>query len=113
MVNFEHVIAGWTFVQQKLGEDWFEAKVLPSQPKMSGVNKDWVNVQMEGNSKPSGVDWTKMSFWEEVESRGAAVYLSCKEELLQETLDAKEKELSKLKKNDVFEVVLSASQQAI
>lgn len=29
-----------TYVPYKLGEDWFQAKVLSSQPKRAGVNKD-------------------------------------------------------------------------
>ena len=41
------------------------------------------------------------------------MYLSCSDELLQEVIDAKEKEFNSLKPNDVFEEVESSGQKAI
>ena len=64
---------------------------------------------MEGNKKSIIVDWTKVSSSEEVESRETTLYLNCTEDLLQEVVDTKEKEPRKLKENDEFEVLQSAS----
>ena len=42
-------------------------KVLSQQPKRTGTNKHYVNVQVDGAEEPSSVKWTDVTAWENVE----------------------------------------------
>ena len=90
-----------------------KAKVLSSQPKRSGVNKSWVNILIEGQEKPSSVNWDKVTKWKEIESKENVVYLSTAAEMEQAIVDAKEREIQKLKENDTFEEVKYCGQSVV
>ena len=90
-----------------------QARVLSKQPKRTGVNKNSVNVIIDGDQKPSSINLDQVTEWEEIESEENVVYLSTTAEFDQDVVDAKEKELQKLKGNNVFEEVKFSGQSVI
>ena len=91
----------------------YSARVLSKQPKRSGKNGNWINVQVDGNEKPSSVNWDEVSSWETTEDKEKVVLLAAEEEMAQEVVDAKERELRNLIENDVFETVEYKNQPLI
>ena len=85
--------------------EWTKACVLSKQPKRTGKNKDWFNILQEGDEKPSSVDWKRVSYWEKVVCPESVLLVTDQEQMSQEIVDAKEKELKNMIENDVFERV--------
>ena len=85
--------------------EWTKARVLSKQPKRTGKNKDWFNILQEGDEKPSSVDWKQVSYWEKVVCPESVLLVTDQEQMSQEIVDAKEKELKNMIENDVFERV--------
>ena len=90
-----------------------KSHVLSRQPKKDGKNKDWINVQVIGEEKPSSVNWNDVLWWREVENTEEVLVLSDTQECKQDIIDAKEEELKNLIDNDVFEWVEDEGQKAI
>ena len=91
---------------QLIGQsEWTKARVLSKQPKRTGKNKDWFNILQEGDEKPSSVDWKQVSYWEKVVCPESVLLVTDQEQMSQEIVNAKEKELKNMIENDVFERV--------
>ena len=88
-------------------------KVLSQQPKRTGTNKHYVNVQVDGAEEPSSVKWTDVMAWETVEEPEHVVLFSATEEMRQAVIDAQEREMNNLRENDVFEWVEDCGQKTI
>ena len=82
--------------------EWMKARVLSKQPKRTGKNKDWLNILLEGDEKPSSVDWKQVSYWKKVVCPESVLLVTDQEQMSQEIVDAKEKELKNMIENDVF-----------
>lgn len=95
--------------------DTLTAKILSrsDQPKKTGKNKDYVNVHVDGADKPSSVKWTDVTSWENIEEPEHVVLFTATEEARQDVLDAKEREISSLVDNDVFEWAEDQGQKVI
>ena len=87
-----------------------KAFVLSKQPKRGGKNSDWLNVHVDGMEKPSSLNWKHVAEWKMLPAPEKVVLLSASEELSQEVLDAKAKELKNLVDHDVFEAVPDVGQ---
>ena len=91
---------------QLIGQsEWTKARVSSKQPKRTGKNKDWFNILQEGDEKPSSVDWKQVSYWEKVVCPESVLLVTDQEQMSQEIVNAKEKELKNMIENDVFERV--------
>ena len=105
-----------TTVQYSL-EDGTTAKahVLSAQPKQTQKAKwkDWVNVQVVGQEEPIAVDWRKVIWWREVCNTEQVLTLTSIEECQSDIIEAKEREISNLVENDVFECVEDQGQKAV
>ena len=93
--------------------EWCKVKILSYQPKKSSVHKDWVNVQVLSEKEPKSLYWNDVESWISLDGYDALVLLSSKQEMSQEVIYAKFKELDNLKKNDVFEEVEFKGQQTV
>ena len=102
----------WMMFENEKGE-WKKAAVLSLQPKRTGTNKNWVNVDIDGEEEARSVDWDKIRRWKVIPSPENAVMMSAHDQLSQEVIDAKEKELNNLKQNNVFECVPFTNQVTI
>ena len=103
-----------TRVEYDVGNNSVQAKVLSVQPKRSGTNGNWVNVHVDGDEKPSSVNWDKVLRWKEIEEAGEEVlFLNRDDELSQEIVDAKAKEVVNLIDNSVFEEVKDVGQSCV
>ena len=104
-----------TVIQYALEDNHInKAAVLSYQPKRGGVNGDWVNVRLLGQNEPSSVDWTDVLWWRQIENTVEQVLVLNKIDLSnQDVIDAKEKEVSNLKENDVFDVVEFGGQDTV
>ena len=90
-----------------------KSRVLSTQPKRTGVNKQWVNVQVIGMDEPCSIKWDDILWWRMVKNTEKVLTLSAITECNQDIVDAKEKELQNLIENDVFEWVVDEGQKAI
>ena len=95
------------------GKQWRQAKILSRQPKRKGRNSDWVNVQIEGEHTPCSVNWKEVGEWQPIENTENMIFLSELDEMNQQTVDAKEKELQNMIDNDVFETVAYHGQPTV
>ena len=103
-----------TQVEFNLDGKPFQAKVLSVQPKRGGKNGNWVNVHINGNDDPSSVNWDDVEEWREVDDVDEEIVLLTRsEELSQEVVDAKEKEILNLIENDVFDEVNDVGQSCV
>ena len=50
-----------THIKYNLGDESFKGRVLSSQPKRTGTNKNWVNIHVYGEDHPSSIDWMKVT----------------------------------------------------
>ena len=82
-----------------------KARVLSKQPKQTEKNKDWFNILQEGDKKPSSMNWKQVSYWEKVVCPESVPLVTDQEQMSQEIVGAKKKELKILIENDVFERV--------
>ena len=103
-----------SFVRFKMKDkiDWQQAKVLSYQPKQTGKYKQWINVQVENETEPKCVNWDEVEAWTGVEVE-SVVYLSAAQNKSQEVVDAKEKELENMKRNNVFEEIPFTNQKPV
>ena len=103
-----------SYVKYKIhdSEDWKRAKILSLQPKKGGRYKNYVNLENEGED-PKGVVWSEVKEWCEIQSPENVVLLSKHEELSQEVVDAKHKEVENLKLNNVYKEVPYTGQKTI
>ena len=92
--------------------EWQKAKVLSCQPKRTGTYKDWINIEKDFHG-PESVNWKDVEEWMEVPEPEKVLFLTKTEEFDQAVVDAKEKELRSLIKNDVFEEVDFDAQKTI
>ena len=70
------------YVRCTLGSgESMSVKVLSKQPKRTGSNKEYVNVQVDGAEEPSSVKWTDVTAWERVEEPDHVVLFSATEEM--------------------------------
>ena len=73
-----------------------------------------LNVHVDGDEKPSSVNWDKVLRWKEIEEAGEEVlFLNRDDELSQEIVDAKAKEVVNLIDNSVFEEVKDVGQSCV
>ena len=75
------------------------------QPKRKGKDGDWLNVHVQGEHDPISVCWKDVVSWNEIPEYEETLLLTSVDEMNQEILDAKAKELRNLKHNNVFEEV--------
>ena len=87
--------------------------VLSTQPKRSGINGHWVNVHLEEDEKPIAVNWRDISSWKVIPAAENVVYFSKVDELSQEVVDAKDREIQQLIANNVIEIVANENQRTI
>ena len=90
-----------------------KATVLSKQPKRIGKWGDWLNVQLDGNSEPSSINWKNVTDWKQLPAPEKVVLLSSVEKMSQGVIDAKFKEISNLVENNVFDVVPDTGQRRI
>ena len=90
-----------------------KATILSKQPKRGGSNSDWLNVHVDGQDKPSSVNWKHVLQWKMLPAPEKVVLLTASDELTQEVLDAKAKELKNLVDNDVYEAVPDRGQRRV
>ena len=104
-----------TYVRYKLEseDDWSKAKVLSIQPKQTGNYRNWLNVHVDGQNEPSSVNWDHVSTWSELPFPEQVLVLTKTQEVSQEVVDAKNKELQKMITNDVFESVPFSNQPTV
>ena len=102
------------YVKYKLKntDEWIYAKVL-SKMKKSGKYESWVNVWNDGADDASGVDWNDVEEWQDLPYPEQVMFLTKEEELSQEVVDAKERELRKLVENNVYTTVPYTGQKLI
>ena len=72
-----------------------------------------MNVQIEGESHPSSVNWDKVVHWKEIQEVYQVIVLNETEELDPQVIEAKEEEIKKLMKNDTFKIVPYNKQSVI
>ena len=102
-----------SYVQYKIRGSWHQARVLSRQPKRTRNYRSWVNVLVWGDSELSSVNWYQVCMWSEANCPESVVYLFVTEELSQEVVDTKERELNRLMENRVFEQVPSEGQSTV
>ena len=83
----------------------YTARILSTQPKRSGKYGNWLNVQINGKENPSSVNWEEVKEWKQMPYEEKVIFLAEEEEMSQEVVNAKEREIQNLRDNDVFEVV--------
>ena len=82
-------------------EQYKKAKVLSRQPKRGGKNMNWLNIIVDGEEKPSSVNWNHVTDWEELCEPEEVILFTDVEEMRQEVVDAKEKEIRNVVDTDV------------
>ena len=102
-----------SYIKFKLGENWSRGRVMSIQPRRTGVNKDWVNMIIEGENSARGVNWNKVTKWEIIPFPETTLYLCSIMESSQDVVNAKEKELQNMIDHDVFEEVENIGQKTI
>jgi hypothetical protein len=103
-----------TEVQYEADGKLVRAKVLSVQPKRKGKNGNRVNIHVNGAERPGSINWDDVTEWREVKKTEEQVmFLTGDDELRQEVVDAKEKEVVNLIENDVFEEVKDIGQSCV
>ena len=103
-----------TEVQYEADGKLVRAKVLSVQPKRKGKNGNRVNIHVNGAERPCSINWDDVTEWREVKKTEEQVmFLTGDDELRQEVVDAKEKEVVNLIENDVFEEVKDIGQSCV
>ena len=87
--------------------------VLSQQPKRIGKWGDWLNVQVDGDEKPSSLNLKNVVTWKKLPTPEKVVLLSSAENMSQEVLNAKFKEIGNLMENNVFDVVPDVQDSAV
>ena len=83
-----------TEVEYKADGKLVRAKVLSVQPKRKGKNGNRVNIHVNGAERPCSINWDDVTEWREVkETEEQVMFLTGDDELRQEVVDAKEKEV--------------------
>ena len=95
------------------GSDWIEAAVLAQQPKRSGTQKDWVDIDIVGETQPCSMNWCNVEQWKYMPSPETVVLLTLKDEMKQDVIEAKSKELERLEQYGTFEVVPFRGQETV
>ena len=90
-----------------------ESACIVKAAQTNRKNKDWFNILQEGDEKPSSVDWKQVSYWEKVVCPESVLLVTDQEQMSQEIVDAKEKELKNMIENDVFQRVLFYGQATV
>ena len=85
-------------------QHWIKGRVLKHQPKRTGQYKDWVNVHLEGELSES-LNWENVEKWIVLDESEHVALLSRAQEFSEPVVEAKQKELNSLIKNDVFDEV--------
>ena len=80
--------------------------------KKSGKHESWVNVKNDGED-PCCIDWNDVEEWQDLPYPEQVMLLTKEEELSQEVVDAKERELRKLEENNVYITVPYTGQKLI
>ena len=100
--------------KEKEGGNWRTAMVISKGGKVTGKNKNYVNIQVEGEELPKGVHWDKyVDVWKESEALENVVFFTKTEELSEKVIEAKEVELENWKSNKVYERVKDVGQKRI
>ena len=86
-----------------------QAKVLSEQPKSTG---NWLNIEIVGKEKSNSANWDEVLWWRKMESKQILMLSALKENSL-EVLDAKKRELNRLKENNVFNWVEDHGQDSV
>ena len=89
------------------------AKILSKQPKKSSKYGNWMNILPDGTEIPSSVNWDEIKEWKQLPDQEKVVLLTATEEMSQEVIDAKDREIQNLRDNDVFEIVEHQKQPLI
>ena len=89
-----------------------KARVLSQQPECTSKYGNWLNVQLDGQKKPSSINWDVVTAWQELPEPEQVIFLTASEEMSQGAVDAKEREIGNLE-NGVFEVVEQRNQRLI
>ena len=89
------------------------AMVLSQQPKRGSRYEQWINVQVDGENGPSSVNWNDVESWRQIPEQEHAVFLTATEEMNQEVVDAKDREIKNLIENNVYDVVEDLDQPRI
>ena len=100
-------------VKYRLGpeDEWREVKVMSFQPKQTGTYQNWINVQ--NPREQYCVNWNDVSSWMKVPDHGQVMLVTKANELSQEVIDAKQKEIQNMKDNDVYEEVPYTGQRTV
>ena len=94
--------------------DWQTAQVLSKGGKVTGRNKYYYNIQVQGEELPKGVHWDKhVDVWKLAESVENIVLFSKCGELKEPVIAAKELELDNWKSNSVYERVRDVGQPSV
>ena len=102
------------YVSYKLNDGQrYTARILSKQPKRRGKHGDWINVKVDGEECPSSVNWDEVKDWEQLQDQEKIIFFAAEEEMGQEVVDAKEREIQNLRDNDVYEVVEFKNQSLI
>ena len=98
-----------TYIQYQEDDEWKEALVLSKQPKRQGKHNEWLNIHVTGEDLPRSIAWKEVIAWKPIaKSNEAVMILNSDEELAQEVIDAKLKEVENLQNHDVYEEVNSS-----
>ena len=90
-----------------------KGKVLSRQPKKNGKWGHWLNIKPDESCNPISLNWKDVMDWQELEEPDKEVYFTASEEMTQEVVDAKDKELQNLMENGVFEAVEDVGQSRV
>lgn len=103
------------YVKFKLvdSDDWKNAKILSIQPRQTRKHSNHMNVKITGDDEPTCVDWKTVDVWEELPEPEYPILLNQSEELSQDIVDAKYREIDNLTENKVYESVIYANQPTI
>ena len=94
------------FVKYRLNDadDWKFAKILSKQPKKGGKYGNWINYKIEGE-KADCMDWNLVAESQYIPYPERVLLLTQEEEYSQVVVNAKNRELEKLKENNVTQKV--------
>ena len=91
----------------------FKATVLSRQPKKNSKFSNWLNVLREGENKPVSINMDDVVQWQEILFAEHTIFFSEAEEMKQEVVDAKQKELQNMIEHDVYTEVENTGQDTI
>ena len=89
------------------------AKVLSRQPKKTGINSEFINVHVQGEEKPSSINWNKVQWWRPIEEVEYPVFFTEENGCDQNVIDAKQREIENFREHHVFESVEDLGQPTI